>query len=432
MGTHYERGRVCYNLGRYHEAIVELSQELAEEPQNAAALSVRASALCNLGDLRSAEEDVRTAISLEPEDSYAFGVLSKIHATRGELVAAEIAIRESLRVDPDVFGFSQLAWILHRCERFDECLEATDRALELDSSDETSLLLRARALASLGRNREANQVLLTALALHPESPAAHYEVGYFASDHGQPRDSLTALREARRLDPLRYNDSESIAIAYGRRLMPFRMIDPFVLRWYSWSSTGKWALYTFVGTYALILSLIWLHADPDPYTLQSGFGLAFWCYVVLVNLCIFSITYRGIVSATAKLVASKECDEAPFSVRFEVCYSTYVQVASVHFLGTGFFMVMSLMPPMVFLVYGAVHFVNWFSDTPFQESSSIRRALMDADIAFAILMVVIGGAIASVTEPCYVAIAIWAVLVTVAFFSANIRSWLMRRRMARL
>jgi Tfp pilus assembly protein PilF len=337
MGKHDDRGMALYDLRRYREAIMEFSQALAEEPQSAMALSMRAAALCALGDTDSAEEDARAAIAINPEWSYPYYVLSIAHEQRGELIAAEDAIRESLRIDSDAGCFSQLARILYGREHFEGCLEATDRALELDQGDVPSIIFRARALVALGRQKDAEHLMRTALALYPDSAAVQYEAGYYWAWRGHLQESLNLLEEARRLDPIRYNDSESLAIAYGRRLLPFRLIDRFVPLWHVWPAKRQWALFTIVGTYALALSTAFYDGSQTPlaFAFQGPFSVALWVYVVIVNLCVFSITYLEIVATFARYAAGGELN-TPASHQIKGPRYCFLDVAVNHVLGTAF------------------------------------------------------------------------------------------------
>lgn len=417
MGKHFERGSALFDLRRYWEAVEELSRELEENPQSAVALSLRAAALLNLGYSDSAEEDVRSSIALDPELAYSLYVLSATYLRRGELASAEEAILGALRIESGTPWFAQLAAILYASQRFAECLTATERALELNPYDARSLLLRSKALSATGRHDEAEQVLSTALALDPENPAAHHVVGEFALNSGRARDSLGFLREARRLDPIGYNDSESIAHAYGRCLLPFRLIDRFIPRWYVWPEKQRWAVYTFVGTFALALGLSFAH------TSRTGFGAAFLCYIFVVNILAFSISYREIVSTVAKLVAKREVGAT--ESRFNATCRCVIRLVFRHLHLSGLLGIVAVFAPLPFLVYAAVANFGLFSG--FLHVASIRHALAYVAVGVVPLVLALAGAATSITAPVF-AVAAWVALAATSYFSTDVSHWIIRPR----
>ena len=422
MGRHFVRAQMLFDLRRYYEAVDAFSYELEENPQNDLALSLRGAALLNLGYSGSAEDDVRSAISLNPEEAYHFYLLSAIHVTRRELASAEEAILEALRLESDPRWFQQLAAILFERNRFKECVDTTQQALRLAPNDEESLILRAKALTSLGRAREAQELLFAALAISPESPAAHHAVGKLELQAGQPSESLSYLTEARRLDPIEFNDRESIARAYGRGLMPYRLIDRWILRWHDWTPKRRWALFTVVGTLALAHALSFMYS--------SGYevGWAFYCYVAFVNWCAFSITYRELTTTAAILDIGRELD-LPVSAQLSAAWACLIKFCWIHVFFGAILAFAALFAPLSFVVYGAISLYDLFRD--FLQINSILRGFWYLAVGFVFLVLVFCGAMASVQDP-ILTIAFWALLVAAAYFNTNISHWIMRPRVVNL
>lgn len=299
MGTHFDRGQALFALQRYAEALVEYQNELGVYPQSVASHANIAACLVNLGRKTEAREATSRALELSPDYAHAHYVLSYIEAAPA---VAERSIREAIRIEPSPRHFCRLGELLRHAGRHRDCLDATEQALKLNASHIDSLVLRARALAALGRSEEAAEVLRSARSISPQDPDVHQALGSITLSSGDPSEALEAFREARRISPVRHHDRDKILAALSRRVWPFRHIDAVVRRWRRISWGKRW-LAAAVGATALLAVLIATDSRLDK---PSPF--ACFVYVVVGNALFFLVTSRQCAAVIVRFAARRELD----------------------------------------------------------------------------------------------------------------------------
>jgi tetratricopeptide (TPR) repeat protein len=152
----------------------------------------------------------REAIRLDPFHPLSNQAWAATHAMNLRGRRAAEAVREAMaRVHPtaDLFGFLSLA-ILNGAalrvpsrKRSQAALEAAEAGLRLDSENENCLVLRAKALASLGRIPEARAAAEDALRVRPVSAIAHAVRGVVEVAAWKRRQAYPYFIEALRLNP---------------------------------------------------------------------------------------------------------------------------------------------------------------------------------------------------------------------------------------
>jgi len=243
MGPDFHRGQALYELGRFSEAIESYRSELAGNPNSAISYAMIAASLFNLNRVKEAEEQLRQALALDPELACAFYLQSFIDLRRGRLDKAEKSIAESVRLVQLPNSFHQWATIAEARGKFDDALAATAQALRLDPTHNESIILRGRLLAKEGKLDEAHALYISALSNNPLDAAAQHALGSLQLRTGKSNAALGALREARRLDPVKANDAGAIALAYGRLIWPLRIVDRCVFRWCEISRKKQCAMF---------------------------------------------------------------------------------------------------------------------------------------------------------------------------------------------
>ncbi|HEX2477406.1 MAG TPA: tetratricopeptide repeat protein [Lacipirellulaceae bacterium] len=287
-----------FEFRRYREALDAFTDELADVPNSAPALAMRASCLLHLRRPRDADHDICSALGLEPEFAFAYYVLSYVRHNQGLIDQAEEAIREALRLEQDATYFCWLAELLMLRNRLHEGRIVLQQSLSLDPTHVPSLLLHGKLMTRLGHYREAKKSILEALSINPEQPGAHLALGTITLQTGRPSEARDALREARRLSPVIHHDRNALAIAYGRLLWPFRVVDQFLIRFPSWRPSMRWSLVAVAAALMLLITLgLKEHAVPKAAL-----------FSIVLNLFLAPITFDMMAHATGKIAYRRDLD----------------------------------------------------------------------------------------------------------------------------
>jgi Flp pilus assembly protein TadD len=260
MGPHFHRGQTLFELSKFEDAIKAYREELSVNPDSAIVYAVMSAAFVNLRRIREADQSNRRALELAPNLSYAHYIRSYIRQHQGRAGAAEKAVEEAIRLECLPRYFCRWGEFSFQRHHFRECLERTEQALAIHPQHPGALMLRAKALAATGRLREAKEAAHQVLRVDPNSPEAHYQLGSLNLQAGTTPQALGPLLEARRLNPVVFNDRDAIAGAYGRLLWPFRLIDAYAVRFGAWSPVRRWLFLATLAT--ALLAIAYLRLPP--------------------------------------------------------------------------------------------------------------------------------------------------------------------------
>lgn len=249
-----ERALVLLDRHRHAEAAAELRRVLADDPQDAVAHAILATALARGGTLDEATREAETAVGLAPDLAFAHHTLASVLAERNRHEAAARAVEEAVRLDPKaVDTHVLLAAIRHAQGRYAEAVAAADRALALEPAHAGALNVRSMALVQLGRRDEAHAGLDAALARDPEDPLSHATRGWALLDQGERERALEHFREALRLDPGQEWARRGIVEALKAR----HALYGLMLRYFLWMGklTGRTQLGIWIGGWLLVRAL---------------------------------------------------------------------------------------------------------------------------------------------------------------------------------
>ena len=248
------------------------------EPDSPWAYGLRGAAWLGLGETAHAAEDIRVAVSLAPDQAYFHYLLSFVWANEGDYESSLNSIELAICLQPNAQYFARRADIFIKTKEFQKARASAEEALELDSNLEAALIARSIALFKLGSTTEAEATLHTALSLNPENPAAHSLLGSFGLLIKPPEVVASHLREARRISPLRHNQSSALKIAYGRLIWPFSVIDGWRRRYLSLTPQRRWLLDVSIAT-SLTTLLAATQSTPN-----HPSGIAIVVFILLANV----------------------------------------------------------------------------------------------------------------------------------------------------
>ncbi|MEM9386295.1 MAG: XrtA/PEP-CTERM system TPR-repeat protein PrsT [Pseudomonadota bacterium] len=179
--------------GRYREAIIDLRNAVANEPNNAQARFELGSATLRLGDAASAEKELRRARDLGydaqptiPKMAEALILLGRPREALAELANAE-------EQSATILGLAGLAYETDR--NADRALRAYQGALKLDPNEERALLGVARSALAKGDRVVAEEAFSKAVAAHGDSPRVRLDYGRYLYSRGRVNDAVDQYQQ---------------------------------------------------------------------------------------------------------------------------------------------------------------------------------------------------------------------------------------------
>lgn len=265
---------------RFQEAIGELQQHLADDPNNPIVHAQLALCLSELKQYHEATEEARRAIHLGPDLSYPHYALAAVFLARNRSKEALAAINEAIRIDPeDADHFALLSRIEFGRSRWQPALAAADSGLAIDPEHVACSNLRAMSLVKLGRKAEAGATIDTALARNPEVALTHANQGWTLLQQRQPKKAMEHFREALRIDP----ELEWARLGIVEAMKARHGVYRWMLMWFFWMSRlpprVQWGVV--IGGYFGIQYLQGLEVDHP--------GWSIWITPVLIIYGVFAL-----------------------------------------------------------------------------------------------------------------------------------------------
>lgn len=264
----FERARLLYQQGRITDAISELKQLLALEPDNDAALALYGHCLLDEKKYKEAEEMISRAIALSPYHAFYFYLLSFSAYKQDQYVKAIEKLDEAIRLDPyqaEYFGL--MAYILLAQKKFQEALGKADEGLELDPENLTSLNARSVALNKLKRTDDAAETMRSALAMDPDNPYSHNTIGWNLLEKGQHKTAAIHFREALRIAPDMQFAQEGLKEALKSVIPPYRWLLQFSFWLNNKGKNFRWIF--FIAVYLAVRIIINITENSPDYYMMS-------------------------------------------------------------------------------------------------------------------------------------------------------------------
>ncbi|HET6881191.1 MAG TPA: tetratricopeptide repeat protein [Pirellulales bacterium] len=280
MSTHLARAQMLIDRSRYEQAIGEIQQHLAEDPNNPAVHAQLALCLSELKKYSEATEEAQLAIHLGPDQPYPHYALAEVFYARNRLKEALAAIEEAVRLDPeDVHHWWLMSRIHFGASRWRPALEAAETGLAIDPENVACNNLRAMCLVKLGRKAEAGATIATALARNPEIALTHANQGWTLLEQRQPQKAMEHFREALRIDP----EMEWARLGIVEAMKARHGIYRWMLMWFFWMSRlpTRWQFGVVIGGY-FGMQYLWGLEKTHP-------QWSVWITPVCVVYCVFAL-----------------------------------------------------------------------------------------------------------------------------------------------
>jgi tetratricopeptide (TPR) repeat protein len=199
-------GLTAFDAADYAQALdfFEKATEAAlVEEQKSGARTFRANTLDMLGRYDEAVEAYEEVIAETPEWWEAHANLGICHARNGQSARAEAAFRRGLEDCP---GSPEIrdelaAHLLSERRDLPEALRLSEEAVALGRDEIRHLHTLGEARLAIGDESGAAEAYSAMLALDPENPEAHLELGLLYEAHGEAREAEEHFVESLKSDP---------------------------------------------------------------------------------------------------------------------------------------------------------------------------------------------------------------------------------------
>jgi tetratricopeptide (TPR) repeat protein len=245
-------GIIAFRTGQFDRAVTALSRVAKINPKDELARQMLGTSYYFTKDYRRAVETLKpieSALIGKPELAYFYGIAlvrsdksAEANAVFGRLAAAkqqdpeahiyaaqgfmlvgdyERAIKEFTAIASAAPGMAKIHFFLGqsliRANRFLEAEEAFRRAVEIDSSDESSKYHLAFTLIERKTNlEEATSLLKDAIRLRPDFAEAHYQLGKLYVEKNDTQKAIVHLETASQADKTKEYIYYQLSIAYRR------------------------------------------------------------------------------------------------------------------------------------------------------------------------------------------------------------------------
>jgi tetratricopeptide (TPR) repeat protein len=234
-------GLLCFQLGRYDEAIEHFRAAILQEPQNPSHWLNMGLVCCGAGNLDAALKCCREAIEIEPISVDAFNLLGIVQQRQKNLVASEKAFRAALAIEPtfaaahinlanvlheQAFGSEinpfravvaeareQVGQDLQQAKRYAEAVQQYEEAIRLAPDRAETYFNLASVLQDQGDDARAQEMYRHALSVKPDFPEALNNLGTLVYRAGHFQEAFGMFARILEMQPQNVEAMNNIALA---------------------------------------------------------------------------------------------------------------------------------------------------------------------------------------------------------------------------
>ena len=160
-----------------------------------------------------AENAYQRAIEIDPNYAIAYAHLGRLLRKNGRKAEADAQYKNAIDKAADVPTFILVAEVLQSEQRFNESEKLLRKAVEMDATNPTALLLLGRALSIQKNFEEAEKVLLESIRISPRSFQAYTVLGSIYLRSGRFDDAETTYLKAAKVGT--DTERKQLAGSYG-------------------------------------------------------------------------------------------------------------------------------------------------------------------------------------------------------------------------
>ena len=218
--TYFIRGYEKTNLENYKGAIVEFTQAIRLNPNNAIAYHMRGYSKYMLGQHYAAIADLNTAIQLQPNYAIAYYMRGRAKAGLGQYIAAIADLNTAIRLQPNnADAYFRRGLVKGQLGQHSAAITDYDAAIQFTPDDPQIYLHRGFAKSQLGQHHAAVVDFDTAIRLKPDYAFAYYSRGMTKWTLGNLWEAKQDLRTGLRLAKQADNESLTTSIANALQLI---------------------------------------------------------------------------------------------------------------------------------------------------------------------------------------------------------------------
>jgi len=213
--NYYTRGMIYEKRGEFPAAVEDYLTTLELNPDSIDAVINLVELSANMNDIARARAGVDALLDKEPKSAKLLYARGRLAMETSDIDAGERALAQAICCEPALgVAWYALAAIYGMTERYEEAVEAADRALREFPDDYILWLNRGQALHALKRYPEAMAGYDRATELEPTDGTAWFHLGrLLLLDLERPADARGVLMEAVRLQPDNDNGMWMLALA---------------------------------------------------------------------------------------------------------------------------------------------------------------------------------------------------------------------------
>jgi tetratricopeptide (TPR) repeat protein len=177
VGPYHNRGLVYTKLRQYPEAIQDYSKAIELDPKFEAAYIQRGSAFFNMGQDDQAIDDFNRVIALNPKPAAAYNARGIINSNRRNFDEAIRDYSRAIEVAPGFeAAYTNRGLANYYLGRYDQALQDFDRVIGMDNNTSRVYVYRGLANYNLGKYDQAVEDYNTAIKLDPKQAEAYYNL----------------------------------------------------------------------------------------------------------------------------------------------------------------------------------------------------------------------------------------------------------------
>ncbi len=322
-----ERIGLLMKQGRYSEAKTIIENYLSENPDDFLGKYFYAVVLFNEGDPDKSLPIVEELLAENPEDPDILRLSIEHDIDRDRLKAAESKAELIIEMDPgDARAYLTMARIKMAQRSYDKCLEAVNKALELDAENVDALNLKIIVDGILG-NKTTSSDVADALNMDAENPSTIANHGLDLLRQGKVKEALERMKYALSLDPNNMIAQIGMQEALKSRFWLYRLFRKYGEFSARLSAFGSWKLIigAYIG-YRILVNIAQKNEELEPYLMPIvyaifGIFLLTWLMDPLMNVYLLTNRYgRVLLDKNEKLMARLSGISFAFSLLFFALY----------------------------------------------------------------------------------------------------------------